>query len=238
MAIPISVDTYKAEVAERALELGAEIINDPSGLTLEPQLARVVSNHDAGLVLNHMRGRPETWAKLAPMPRPHGHHRARSGCRRQPRARRGHRPIAHGDRPGPRLRQAQGAERRSSSAGCTNWRRWICRSWPGLRANISWPIETRRRPASPPPPRWRPASWAAPTSCACTTCARCARPRIGGRDPAPEHSRRLVRGSARFGAATVRSGMPRLPHLPLRPMPEARRLVQNPKLHHHGRAIM
>ena len=72
LGIPISVDTYKAEVAERALELGAEIINDPSGLTFEPQLARTVSNHDAGLVLNHMRGRPETWAKLAPMPDPMG----------------------------------------------------------------------------------------------------------------------------------------------------------------------
>jgi len=66
--VPISVDTYKAEVAERALELGAEIINDPSGLTFEPHLARVVANHDAGLVLNHMRGRPETWAKLGPLP--------------------------------------------------------------------------------------------------------------------------------------------------------------------------
>src|SRR5579885_2202219 len=70
LSIPISVDTYKAEVAERALELGAEIINDPSGLTFEPQLARVVSKHDAGLILNHMRGRPETWAKLGPMPDP------------------------------------------------------------------------------------------------------------------------------------------------------------------------
>jgi dihydropteroate synthase len=67
LAVPISVDTYKAEVAERALELGAEIINDPSGLTFEPQLARVVSNYNAGLVLNHMRGSPETWAKLGPM---------------------------------------------------------------------------------------------------------------------------------------------------------------------------
>jgi dihydropteroate synthase len=64
------VDTYKAEVAERALELGAEIINDPSGLTFEPQLGRVVSNHNAGLVVNHMRGRPETWAKLGPMTDP------------------------------------------------------------------------------------------------------------------------------------------------------------------------
>lgn len=70
LTVPISVDTYKAEVAERAIELGAEIINDPSGLTMEPQLARVVSNHNAGLIINHMRGRPETWAKLAPMPDP------------------------------------------------------------------------------------------------------------------------------------------------------------------------
>src|SRR5579862_4175286 len=70
LTIPISIDTYKAEVAERALELGAEIINDPSGLTYEPQLARVVSNHNAGLILNHMRGRPETWAKLGPLPDP------------------------------------------------------------------------------------------------------------------------------------------------------------------------
>jgi dihydropteroate synthase len=68
LTIPISVDTYKAEVAERALDHGAEIINDPSGLTFEAQLARVISNHDAGLILNHMRGRPETWAKLPPLP--------------------------------------------------------------------------------------------------------------------------------------------------------------------------
>jgi dihydropteroate synthase len=67
LTIPISVDTYKADVAERALELGAEIVNDPSGLTIDPNLARVVSNFDAGLVINHMRGRPETWAKLGPM---------------------------------------------------------------------------------------------------------------------------------------------------------------------------
>ena len=70
LTIPISIDTYKAEVAERAIELGAEIINDPSGLTFEPQLARTVANHDAGLVINHMRGRPETWAKLGPLPDP------------------------------------------------------------------------------------------------------------------------------------------------------------------------
>jgi len=68
LTIPISVDTYKAEVAERALEHGAEIINDPTGLTFEPHLARTVANHNAGLILNHMRGRPESWAKLPPLP--------------------------------------------------------------------------------------------------------------------------------------------------------------------------
>jgi len=70
LGVPVSVDTYKAAVAERALDLGVEIINDPSGLTIEPQIARAVSNFDAGLILNHMRGRPETWAKLGPMPDP------------------------------------------------------------------------------------------------------------------------------------------------------------------------
>ena len=67
LAIPVSVDTYKANVAERAIELGAEIVNDPSGLTFDSQLARVVAQHDAGLILNHMRGTPETWARLPPL---------------------------------------------------------------------------------------------------------------------------------------------------------------------------
>jgi dihydropteroate synthase len=67
IGIPISVDTYKAEVAERAIELGAEIINDPSGLTFDPQLLKCVMNHNAGLILNHMRGTPESWARLGPL---------------------------------------------------------------------------------------------------------------------------------------------------------------------------
>jgi dihydropteroate synthase len=68
LAIPISVDTYKFAVAEKALEHGAEIINDPSGLTFDPQLARAAANQNAGLIVNHMRGTPETWAKLPPLP--------------------------------------------------------------------------------------------------------------------------------------------------------------------------
>ncbi|MCL5746328.1 MAG: dihydropteroate synthase [Acidobacteria bacterium] len=68
LGIPISVDTYKSAVAEKALQLGAEIINDPTGLTNDPQLAKVVTNYNAGLIVNHMRGTPETWAKLPPLP--------------------------------------------------------------------------------------------------------------------------------------------------------------------------
>lgn len=64
LGIAISVDTYKAAVAEKALSLGVEIINDPSGLTFDPDLARVATQGDAGLILNHMRGTPDTWAKL------------------------------------------------------------------------------------------------------------------------------------------------------------------------------
>ena len=70
LTVPISVDTYKSGVAVRALELGAEIINDPSALTYDPQMAKIVMQANAGLILNHMRGTPETWAKLAPMPDP------------------------------------------------------------------------------------------------------------------------------------------------------------------------
>ena len=67
LTVPISVDTYKSAVAEKALEYGVEIINDPSALTFDPLLARTVANHDAGFIVNHMRGTPETWAKLPPM---------------------------------------------------------------------------------------------------------------------------------------------------------------------------
>lgn len=67
LSIPISVDTYKAEVATLAIEHGAEIINDPSGFTFDPLLAKVVVDNDAGLILNHMRGTPETWDKLPPL---------------------------------------------------------------------------------------------------------------------------------------------------------------------------
>ncbi len=67
LTVPLSVDTYKAEVAELAIHHGAEIVNDPSGFTFDPGLAAIVANHDAGLVLCHTRGRPAEWAKLPPL---------------------------------------------------------------------------------------------------------------------------------------------------------------------------
>jgi dihydropteroate synthase len=70
LTVPICVDTYKSGVAEKALELGADIINDPSGLTIDPELARAARQADAGLIINHMRGMPETWAKLPPLKNP------------------------------------------------------------------------------------------------------------------------------------------------------------------------
>jgi dihydropteroate synthase len=57
LRIPISVDTYKAQVAERAMAAGAAIINDVSALRYDPALAPVVARTGAGLVLMHNRGR-------------------------------------------------------------------------------------------------------------------------------------------------------------------------------------
>ena len=67
LGVPLSVDTYKAAVAEKAIELGASILNDPSGLTFDHEMARAAAHANAGLILNHMRGAPETWAKLPPL---------------------------------------------------------------------------------------------------------------------------------------------------------------------------
>jgi dihydropteroate synthase len=63
-ATPISIDTYKAEVARAALDAGAALVNDVSGLQYDPPLAEVVAQRGAGLVLMHTRGRSsEMYAK-------------------------------------------------------------------------------------------------------------------------------------------------------------------------------
>jgi dihydropteroate synthase len=57
----LSVDTYKAATARAALAAGAEVINDVSGFTWDPDLPRVCAEGHAGVVLTHTRGRPEEW---------------------------------------------------------------------------------------------------------------------------------------------------------------------------------
>jgi len=57
---PISIDTTKAEVARRAIDAGAAIVNDISALAADPDMARVVAGSGAGVVLMHMRGDPQT----------------------------------------------------------------------------------------------------------------------------------------------------------------------------------
>jgi dihydropteroate synthase len=58
--IPTSIDTSKAAVAERALELGAEMVNDVTALRGDPELAAVVAEHGAYVCLMHMQGAPRT----------------------------------------------------------------------------------------------------------------------------------------------------------------------------------
>ena len=62
--IPISADTTRESTARAALEAGADIINDISGLTYEPRVAAAAAEHGAMLILMHMRGTPETMASL------------------------------------------------------------------------------------------------------------------------------------------------------------------------------
>ena len=57
---PVSIDTSKAEVARRALELGAQLVNDVTALRGDPELAAVTAGAGAYLCLMHMRGEPRT----------------------------------------------------------------------------------------------------------------------------------------------------------------------------------
>ena len=58
--VPISIDTWKAGVADAACRAGASIINDITALHGDPDMARIAAKHGAGLVLMHMRGTPAT----------------------------------------------------------------------------------------------------------------------------------------------------------------------------------
>jgi dihydropteroate synthase len=58
--VPVSIDTAKAAVARRALELGAELVNDVTAFRADPELAEVAAEHGAYVCLMHMRGEPRT----------------------------------------------------------------------------------------------------------------------------------------------------------------------------------
>jgi dihydropteroate synthase len=60
LAIPVSVDTSKAEVAEAAAQAGAEILNDVTALRSDPRIAEVARRRRLPLILMHMRGTPRT----------------------------------------------------------------------------------------------------------------------------------------------------------------------------------
>lgn len=63
--VPVSIDTYKASVADAALEAGGVMVNDVSGLQYDPALAGVAARHGAALVLMHTRGRSAQMYALA-----------------------------------------------------------------------------------------------------------------------------------------------------------------------------
>lgn len=64
----VSVDTYKAAVAQEAVHAGAEIVNDVSGLQWDPGMAGTVSELSCGVIVMHARGRPDEWAALPKVP--------------------------------------------------------------------------------------------------------------------------------------------------------------------------
>ncbi|MCP4577045.1 MAG: dihydropteroate synthase, partial [Deltaproteobacteria bacterium] len=58
LAIPVSIDTHKGEVAREALEAGASIINDISALRFDPHMAAIAAHAEVPLILMHMKGSP------------------------------------------------------------------------------------------------------------------------------------------------------------------------------------
>ncbi len=63
LPVPLSIDTYKSAVAGKALQAGASIVNDISGLRFSPDMARVAADHGAAVVIMHIRGTPRDMQK-------------------------------------------------------------------------------------------------------------------------------------------------------------------------------
>jgi dihydropteroate synthase len=62
---PLSIDSVKSEVARAAIDAGAQIVNDVSGLRLDPAMAHTCAEHDVGVVLMHSRGGVSEMASYA-----------------------------------------------------------------------------------------------------------------------------------------------------------------------------
>lgn len=60
VTVPLSIDTYKSQVARRALDAGASIINDISGMTFDPEIASLAAEYGASVILMHIKGKPKT----------------------------------------------------------------------------------------------------------------------------------------------------------------------------------
>jgi len=61
--VPLSIDTCRSAVAKQAIDVGAEMINDISGLHGDPALAQVAAKRRGSIILMHIRGTPETMQK-------------------------------------------------------------------------------------------------------------------------------------------------------------------------------
>ncbi|MBM4135877.1 MAG: dihydropteroate synthase [Nitrospira sp.] len=57
--VPISIDTYKSEIAKKALDAGASMVNDISGLRFDPMMTEVVSEYKVPVVIMHIKGKPK-----------------------------------------------------------------------------------------------------------------------------------------------------------------------------------
>ena len=62
----LSIDTYKSDVARAAIGAGAEIVNDVSALRWDEAMPKTIADANCGVVLMHMRGRPEEWRTMLP----------------------------------------------------------------------------------------------------------------------------------------------------------------------------
>jgi len=63
LKVPISIDTYKSEVAERCIQCGAEMVNDISGLYFDPKMKEIVARHQVPVIVMHLKGTPRDMQK-------------------------------------------------------------------------------------------------------------------------------------------------------------------------------